>query len=155
MRGKTACFSGHRKIPLSSYCKLSQRLKDTIIQLIYEGYCFFGTGGALGFDTLAAKTILELRNDYTHIKLILVLPCISQPNKWSLQDKQVYEKIRSLADKTVYTSMDYTRDCMFKRNRHLVNNSSTCISYLEKETGGTAFTVNYAKKQGLRIINLA
>ena len=43
---------------------------------------------------------------------------------------------------------------MFKRNRHLVNHSSACICYLEKPTGGTAYTVNYARKCGLQIINL-
>lgn len=44
---------------------------------------------------------------------------------------------------------------MFKRNRHLVDNSSVCICYQTKETGGTAYTVEYARKHGLRIINLA
>ena len=44
---------------------------------------------------------------------------------------------------------------MQKRNRHLVDNSSLCISYLTSDSGGTAYTVNYAKAKGLKIINLA
>ena len=44
--------------------------------------------------------------------------------------RQVYEEIKSQADKVVYTSHDYFRGCMFKRNRHLVNGSSVCIAYL-------------------------
>ena len=59
------------------------------------------------------------------------------------------------ADKVVYISQDYTPDCTFQRNRHLVDNSSVCICYLTKHTGGTAYTVNYAKKKGCRVINLA
>ncbi len=45
--------------------------------------------------------------------------------------------------------------CIVKRNRHLVDYSSACICYLNKSTGGTAYTVEYAKKRGLQIINLA
>ena len=44
---------------------------------------------------------------------------------------------------------------MQKRNRHLVDNSSLCISYLTSDSGGTAYTVDYAKANGLKVINLA
>ena len=62
---------------------------------------------------------------------------------------------KGLADKVVYTEQAYTRGCMHKRNRHLVDNSSVCVCYLNRESGGTAYTVDYAGKQGLEIINLA
>ena len=58
------------------------------------------------------------------------------------------------ADKIVYTSENYYNGCMHKRNRHLVDNSSLCIAYLTKESGGTAYTVNYARQNGLTIINV-
>ena len=136
MRGKTACFTGHRKIPPESIPELSQRLKNTLLRLIEEGYMYFGAGGALGFDTLAAQCVLSLRKRYSHIKLILVLPCTTQTKGWSKDDIAVYEEIKSQADKVVYTSHDYFRGCMFKRNRHLVNGSSVCIAYLTQEKGG-------------------
>ncbi|WP_305117241.1 SLOG family protein [Acutalibacter muris] len=107
------------------------------------------------FDTLAAKTILQLRKQYPQIKLILVLPCVSQADRWPPADIAAYQEIMEQADKVVYTSQKYTRDCMFKRNRHLVDYSSVCICYLNKETGGTAYTVKYAQKCGLQIINIA
>ena len=121
---------------------------------IKDGYIYFGAGGALGFDTLAAQTVLELRKQYAQIRLILVLPCLSQTIYWREQDISEYERIKRCADKVVYTSQEYTRDCMYKRNRHLVDNSGLCICYFNEETGGTAYTVNYAKAQGLRIISL-
>ena len=49
----------------------------------------------------------------------------------------------------------YTRGCMHKRNRHLVDNSSACISYLTENKGGTFYTVNYAKSKGVEVINIA
>lgn len=155
MREKTCCFTGHRDLPMLKRKAITRRLEKTVISLIQDGIQYFGAGGALGFDTIAAQTVLKLRQRYPHIKLILVLPCLSQSRGWRKRDVAVYEAIKATADKVVYTSQEYTRDCMFKRNRHLVDNSSICICYLTEPTGGTAYTVNYAVKQGLRLINIA
>lgn len=155
MKEKTVCFTGHRKIPLERTEDISQRLKNTLIQLIGSGYMYFCAGGALGFDTLAAQTVLNLRKKYEQVKLILVLPCHSQVERWSNKDKQIYEEIKESADKVIYTSEEYTKGCMHKRNRHLVDNSSVCVCYLIRDIGGTAYTVNYAQKKGLEIVNIA
>lgn len=155
MREKTCCFTGHRNIPLLKRKTVAQRLKDELMALINNGYQYFGAGGALGFDTLAAQTVLELKKQYSHIKLILVLPCETQTRSWKEKDIEIYEEIKGQADKVVYTSKEYTRGCMHKRNRHLVDNSSFCICYLSESTGGTAYTVDYAKKKGLSVVNVA
>ena len=154
MRSKTCCFTGHRYLPEKQKEEIMRTLESAVLSLIHSGYRYFGAGGALGFDTLSAQMVLHLRQSYPDIKLILVLPCISQSDKWSQADVAVYQEIMEQADKVVYTSHEYTAGCMFKRNRHLVDHSSACICYLEKATGGTAYTVNYARKCGLKIINL-
>lgn len=150
----TCCFSGHRKISKSEILNVKQRLSEAIISAIKDGYCFFGTGGALGFDTLAAQTVLDLKKNYPNIRLILVLPCLSQTRNWKAADISKYERIKKKADKVVYISKEYTRDCMFKRNRHLVDNSSLCICYLKEQSGGTAYTVKYAIAHGLNVHNI-
>lgn len=66
-----------------------------------------------------------------------------------------YERIKAQADKVVYTAQQYTSGCMHRRNRHLVDNSSVCVCYLTKDSGGTAYTVQYAERQELKIINIA
>lgn len=155
MREKTCCFSGHRHIDIKSAYQIKKKLKSDIIYLIENGYCYFGTGGALGFDTIAANVILSLKKKYSKIKLILVLPCETQGENWSQKDQRVYEKIKKRADKVVYISKSYFSGCMHKRNRHLIDNSSVCICYLKKNVGGTAYTVDYARKQGVYVINIA
>ena len=155
LRERTVCFSGHRKILPEQQDKVARQLKKTIVELANDGYQFFGAGGALGFDTLAAQAVLDLKSDLPQIKLILVLPCLSQADRWSLNDKEIYDDIKKRADKIVYTSREYTRGCMHKRNRHLVDNSSVCVCYLREVTGGTAYTVEYAKSKNLRVINTA
>ena len=154
MKNQTVCFTGHRKIPPEQVDALTRQLKSTLIQLISDGYRYFGAGGALGYDTLAAQTVLELKTQYPDVKLILVLPCLSQTRGWSARDIEIYEDIENKADKVVYTSQEYTKGCMHKRNRHLVDNSSVCVCYLTESTGGTAYTVDYARKNQLTVINL-
>ena len=84
-----------------------------------------------------------------------MLPCLSQADSWSSYDQEMYEYIKTAADKVVYTSREYSKDCMHKRNRHLVDNSSACVCYLTEKTGGTAYTVEYAQRMNLRVINVA
>ena len=58
----------------------------------------------MGFDTLAAQTVIELKKDFPQIKLILVLPCKEQTLKWSAKDIAEYERNKEKADKIKYTS---------------------------------------------------
>ncbi|MBQ5565154.1 MAG: DUF1273 family protein [Clostridia bacterium] len=155
MMVQTCCFTGHRVIPSGEKETIRNLLETAIEKAIQDGYRFFGAGGALGFDTLAAQTVLTLKQQYPHIRLILVLPCINQANGWKQADIDEYERIKSLADKVVYTSTEYTYGCMHKRNRHLVDNSSLCICYLTKVSGGTAYTVRYAESKKISVFNLA
>ena len=155
VKGQTCCFTGHRIIPSGMERKLFRVTEKVVENAIKSGYRYFGVGGALGFDTIAALVVLKLRESYPGIKLILVLPCLNQTRGWSTEDLEIYENIKKQADKIVYTSKEYTRGCMHKRNRHLVNNSSLCICYLTEEKGGTYYTVKYAQENQLAVVNVA
>lgn len=111
---KTVCFTGHRKIPPEKSKDISKRLEETLIQLIEDEYIIFGAGGALEFDTLAAKTILNLKQLYPQIELILVLPCKNQSDRWCDGDRKFYEYIKERADKVIYVSETYSRGCIHK-----------------------------------------
>lgn len=151
MKQKTCCFTGHRDIPLGDYQLIFDKTEEIVERLIKKGYLYFGAGGALGFDTIAALAVLKLKEHYPDIRLILVLPCRFQTRGWASEDVKIYENIKEQADKFVYTSEEYTRGCMHKRNRHLVDNSSACIAYLTESKGETAYTVDYAAKHGLTV----
>ena len=154
-KSKVACFSGHRKLPQNCE-ELKADLKNAVIGLIERGVIFFGAGGALGFDMLAEETVLELKEKYPHIRLILVLPCPpeQQTLKWNAEQRRRYYDILKKADKVRVLSPQYTSACMSTRNRHLVNSSAYLVCYLRKQNGGTAYTVNYAAARGLQIIKL-
>lgn len=151
-RGQTCCFTGHRVIPDGMAEVLSQWLDDTVRTLIGQGYLYFRVGGALGFDTLAAEAVLRMREEFPHIRLILVLPCRDQVRGWKREDIVRYESIRDKADEVIYTSEQYEPGCMYKRNRHLVDYSGACVAYCTRSRGGTAYTVSYAGKCGCGVI---
>lgn len=69
---------------------IAERLEQTVIELTERGIKNFCAGGAVGFDSLAANTVLKLREEYPHIKLTLILPCLSQTRGWAESDIEVY-----------------------------------------------------------------
>ena len=154
LKSKTCCFTGHRVMSDQEKQIAAVRLRQVIAALVKEGVVYYGAGGALGFDTLAAQTVLELKKEYPQLGLILVLPCEDQTRNWRSEDIKIYEDIKARCDKVVYVSRRYTPDCMYKRNRHLVDHSGTCICYLKRDTGGTAYTVGYARRRELHIIHI-
>lgn len=155
MRDKTACFTGHRMIPAKQLSSITCALENTVTELIASGIQYFGCGGAIGFDMLAGFSILKLKEKYPHIRLIMVLPCRDQDKLWQQGDKDKYKELLSKADKVKFLQDEYDDDCMLRRNRHLVDNSNVCIAYMTRERGGTGYTVRYATKNSVRVINIA
>lgn len=151
---KTCCFTGHRKLTLQQTCHAYEKTLEAIKTLAKQGYTCFCCGGALGYDTIAAQAVLEVR-EQLNVKLVLILPCIKQDAAWADADKRVYADIKCQADEVIYTSSEYTRGCMHKRNRALVDASSVCVCFSSSDSGGTAYTVKYAQKMGVEVINIA
>ena len=158
IKERCCCFTGHRILSDAEKEQLRVLLREEMERLIEEGFTTFLSGGALGFDTLAAQEVLRLRAERSEqIALVLVLPCLGQESRWPAQDVDLYHEILRSADEVIYTGDVYEPGCMFVRNRYLVNRSSACLCCLRENAtrGGTAYTVRYAKKQGIEIVNLA
>lgn len=152
---KICSFTGHRIIPTAVREDIKERLHSTLTELIEKGVTLFIAGGALGFDTLAALEVIALREKYPEIKLRLAIPCEDQTKRWQEKDVLLYEEIMKKADEVVYTSRAYTSGCMHIRNRYMVDSSDFCVAYMTKASGGTAYTVGYAKEKGVEVINIA
>lgn len=156
IKERCCCFTGHRFLAVRDHLLIRMELRREITQRIEEGYTTFLIGGALGFDTLAAMEVLHAREQYDGIFLVLVLPCLGQEQRWAPKDRARYFELLQAADEVIYTGDEYTSGCMFVRNRYLVDHSSACICYLREGAtrGGTAYTVRYAEKCGLKVFNL-
>ncbi len=155
-REKSCCFSGHRRIPEQDMLWLRRRLREEILALVEDGVGTFLAGGALGFDTIAAQEVLRVRAmGLPTLKLVLALPYVGQEETWSQRDAAVYRSLLRQADEVVYMAEGYRRGIMHQRDRYLVDHSAYCICYLVQEKGGTAYTAQYAKEQGVLVRNLA
>ena len=152
MERKSCAFTGHRDI--KNISEVKAKLKEILRELIKKGYTDFYNGGAIGFDFISAACVIELKKEYD-ITLNMILPCKDQALKWSDDYKKVYQTIIAKSDSVEYIEEKYTAYCMQKRNRALCEKCDILIAYLEKNTGGTLFTVNYAKKLGKDVINIA
>jgi len=153
---KTAFFTGHRKLTSSEIEHLTALLPGCISDAYAHGYRTFLCGGALGFDTLAAKEILKMKNKLPDIRLSLAIPCPSQPDFWPVNDQIIYRDIVNQADEVKILSQVYYQGVMHSRNRYMVEKSSLCICYLNNMRGGTAYTVRYALQYPyMNFINLA
>ena len=151
---RTVCFTGHRNIEKRDAVAMPSKLKAVIENLIKRGAVSFRTGGAMGFDTVAALCVLELREKYPHISLDLILPCKNQAERWSPENTRVYLYVIKNASSVSYVAEQYHAGCMHERNRRLVDSSDVCVAYCKKSSGGTAYTLSYAEGRKIEIINL-
>ena len=152
---ESVCLTGHRMILPQEVQILQHTLRDTVEKCYHLGYRYFLCGGALGFDTLAENVLLQSRSEYPDIKLVIVIPCSSQADRWNPKDRKIYQDILKQADDVIILSDFYYAGCMQTRNRFMVDHSSMCICYMTQMKGGTWSTVRYALHQGLQIKNLA
>ena len=157
--GLTCCFTGHRPQNLrllpgsAAETKLKNRISGEILRLITErGVRRFISGMALGVDTFAAQIVLKLRDIYPEITLECAVPCRGQDKRWRREDRAVYADILSRADRVTVLQETYTPFCMQLRDAYMVENADIVLAVWNGSGGGTAYTVNCAKKRGKTVV---
>ena len=102
-------------------------------------------------DMFAAEAVLNLRKELPWITLEIVVPYEEQSSKWNDEYKRRYEKILSDADKVTLISREYTKGCLFKRNRYMVDHADLLMAAFDGQPGGTAMTIEYAQAKNAEI----
>lgn len=153
---RSISFTGHRKLSENG-ALLSQRLYQRLEEETNNGAIEFNTGGALGFDSIAAAVVLKLREVYPHIRLNLILPCSNeeQTKKWPDKEGAEFYRILKLANTVEYTSKHYYDGCMKKRNARLIElaDQGFCYWNTNNDRSGTAQTVRMAQGKQITIVN--
>ena len=156
----TCCFTGKRPQSFSfgfdesskDCILLKKKLETEIEKAINDGYKNFISGMALGVDLWAAEIVLKLKEKYPEIELYCAIPYKAQSIAWSQGHRERYMTCVHRCKKYEVVSPVYTKDCFFKRNMYMVDNSSLVIAVSDNPpTGGTAHTINYAKRMGRQI----
>jgi uncharacterized phage-like protein YoqJ len=151
---KGCSFTGHRQINMAHKDRIGDMLTRAINYAYNEGCRDFLTGGALGFDTLAAREVIRFRQTHQDVRLILCLPCIDQANNWSDHSRSAYEHILTSSDEVIYVSEEYTDGCMRERNRLLAEKCDILIAYCARAKSGSGQTIRIAESLGKRVFNI-
>ena len=159
---KTCAFTGYRpsKMPwgydeTDARCvEFRFRLRESLEYLIGKGYTDFMSGGALGFDQMAAEMVLSLREKYPWVRLIMVIPFDGQADKWSQEQRGRWLEIIEASDKVIRISHSYDKGVFFQRNHYMVENADLLLAAFDGQPGGTAGTVAYAKRHGVRVVRI-
>ncbi len=157
----TCAFSGHRpeKLPwgrdeTDEHCvALKILLEQQLRQLCREGYRHYLCGMARGTDMFYLEALLRLRREFP-LTIEAVVPCPSQPDAWPREERVRYLQALDQCDRTTVLEARYSDGCMLRRNRYMVDHADLLLTVFDGSPGGTAATVRYAEKQGLRIVAL-
>lgn len=145
-------FTGHRRLSVHAAVRAA-RLTGLLCEKLIKkhGVTDFITGGALGYDLIAAREVLRLRQKYP-VRLHMYLPCTDQTELWRKDQQEEWRSIAAEADSVRYiTDGPYINGCMQKRNRAMVDSAYFGIAFCLKSRGGTAGTLRYAQKRGRRV----
>lgn len=136
----TCTFFGHRQI----HENIEPSLKAALTELIEnENVCEFYVGCEGQFDRTAKSVLLELKKEYPHIKITVVLAYLNKQYE-DLPDSLFPEGLERVP----------LRFAIPKRNEWMINHSDFVIAYVRWCYGGSGKAVEYAERKGKTVINL-
>ena len=121
---------------------------------IHEGMEHFICGMAEGCDLYFAETVLALKSTYPHITLEAAIPCPSQADGWPAEQRLRWQRLVAACDYETLVQSSYSPGCMQRRNRYMVDHSDLLIAVRDGLPGGTRYTIEYALRRGVNIIDL-
>ena len=159
-REQTCCFTGHRpsKLPWGgnesdTRCiQLKAQLAAALEDAYHKGMRHFICGMALGADTYFCEAALTLRQQHPDVTIEAALPCEEQAAHWAEQDRHRYYSLIEQCDYETMVQRLYDRQCMYRRDRYMVDRSAMVIAVYGGILGGTMYTLSYAMKKGLETV---
>lgn len=150
-KARTCAVTGHRILPIEFN---REALKEIFKKITDDGYDTFLIGMAIGFDTLCFNILEELKKENENIRIIACVPCPEQSERFSVFQKNEYDRMISVADEKIILSERYSAYCMKKRNKYMVDNCSLLIAFLNRDFGGSYNTVKYAEEKNVKILKI-
>ena len=164
MRAKqeSCCFSGHRpeKLPWGTREEdprcllLKEKIMDAAQTAYAQGYRHFICGMARGCDWYFCEAVLELREAREGISVEAAIPWPGQANGWPEADRRRYQNLVERCNWQSMVSTHYHQGCLLRRDRYMVDHTSLLIAAFNGAPGGTSYTMRYALRRGLEIIDL-
>ena len=162
-RQESCCFTGHRpaKLPWGyneqdpRCVKLKERIADAVLLAYQEGYRHFLCGMAQGCDLYFCEAVLALRIRHPEITVEAAIPCPTQADGWPAAERRRYRELVAQCDLETMVSESYSTTCMQRRDRYMVDHSMLLIAAFDGTAGGTRYTVEYALRRGIEILDVS
>lgn len=153
MREKVCCFTGHRVVPQEKREEIREATRKQTEKLILRGVKCFRVGGAVGYDTLAAQVLFELREKSPEIQVELYYPYEGFNSSWNEAEIEEYKRLWPCYDRRICVCETKVRPAYayLKRDRAMVDGAEYVIAYCTKKRGGTVYTVRYAERYGCEV----
>jgi uncharacterized phage-like protein YoqJ len=155
---RKVCFIGHRKFLPKD---IDERLNFAIKNEIDEGCRTFIIGSHGEFDRTALLACKYLNRTYKSIEIEVAITSVNQINPKIIEDEFGVWRSYNHIYEDVNTIMFDIEEAYFKNriilsNRFMINSCDTIICYVNpnKFKSGAKNAMNYAKRKGLKIINL-
>ena len=149
----TVSFFGHREV--EGAAEIESRLERLLHDLITrKQYVEFLVGRDGEFDLLAASAIRRAVNQYGYgnTSIILVLPYMKAEYRDNEQSYlSYYDEVEICSE----SSEAHYKSAIQVRNRCMVDRSNLVVCCIQHKSGGAYRTMQYAKKQGKQVRNLA
>ena len=132
---------------------LLRRLEEAIDSVLSQGATHFICGNAVGVDTWAAELVLQKKKAHPKIFLEIALPFAGHN-----ADEPACQAVQGQADLVhIVGRSGYRKAAFSERNQYMVDHSDFLIAvYMESHPrSGTAKTMEYAKKRGLKLIKIS
>lgn len=150
------CFCGQREVPPEEAPLVEEETARLVARLAEQGTDWFLTGGAPGFETLAARAVLRVRRECPGLRLALILPCQGQTWGWREEEKAAYRELLARADSRLCLARSYYPGCLQRQGRWMVDHSRLCICRPGpgQPRGYPGQTVAYARQRGVPVLLL-
>ena len=146
-------FFGHRSLYL--YEDIERKMEKVISDLIYyKKYVKFLVGRDGEFDRLTSSIIRRLVKKYDsgNISHILVLPYMKAEYRDNQESFLTYYDEVEICEES---SQVHFKSAIQTRNKVMVDRSDLVVCCIQRKNGGAYQTIQYAKSQNKKIINIA
>lgn len=109
---------------------------------------------AQGCDLYFCEAVLDLRSRHPEVTVEAAIPCPTQAEGWPPDQRERYARLVAACDFETLVSDRYTSSCMQRRDRYMVDHASLLIAAFDGTPGGTRYTMEYAMRRGLQIVDL-
>lgn len=118
---------------------IKKAIESELRKLIDDGLEWIVISGGQGVETWAAEVVIELKNEFPHLKYSIITPFLEQEKNWNEVKQQYYSYIISKSDfVTSVTKRPYEAPWQFsEKDKFIIQNTDALLLIYDEENEGS------------------